>query len=97
MALIIIEAYGIIDVVHTCREMLRHPLRHREYVLHSVHLAHAPVEPFLLHRRTLPDPVEVTLRLLVGVDAPDEGQCRPLLQLVENICRPSGRFAKQNR
>lgn len=35
--------------------------------------------------------------LLVVVDAPDEGQRRPLLQLVENICRPSGRFAKQNR
>ena len=60
-------------------------------------LAADDVYPFALERRLLPDPAKVALNLLVGVDAPDEGQCRPLLQLVENICRPSGRFAKQNR
>ena len=61
------------------------------------HLAADDVHPLALERRLLPDPAEVALNLLVGVDAPDEGQCRTLLQLVENICRPSGRFAKQNR
>ena len=79
----------------------------REFVLVGVlsrqpvgvvhHPAADDVDPFLLDRRVLPDPVEVALDVFVGVDAPDEGQCRPLLQLVENICRPSGRFAKQNR